>query len=200
MARQRAEPGISGPPAGSGQPRRQQQEVHVLRRMSSWLAWWTLLMGLWVWLDDSSALADLLAGAAVAAMAAAFAELVSHQSATQFRAHIKWITPLRSVPVDVAKDTWPALHVLWRRLSRGEQPHSGFRVVPTAFGDESSEGVTRRALLTGGRSISPNTFVIGIDPGTNLMVVHQLVINQGSPLEARARATHNAPAAKSTVP
>jgi hypothetical protein len=86
MARQKAEPGISGPLAGAGGPRRQQEEVPVLRRVGSGLVWWTLLMALWVLVDDSIALAELLAGAAVATMGALFAELVSHQAATRFRA------------------------------------------------------------------------------------------------------------------
>ncbi len=86
MARQKAEPGTSGPLAGAGQPRRQQEEVPVLRRVGSWLVWWTLLMALWVWVDDSIALAELLAGGAVAAVGALFADLVSYQTATRFRA------------------------------------------------------------------------------------------------------------------
>ncbi len=81
------------------------------------------------------------------------------------------------------KDTVLALQVLWRRLARGEQPRSGFRVIPTKFGDDSPEGVTRRALITGGRSITPNTFVVGLDRDTELMVVHQLVVNKGAPLK-----------------
>ena len=87
------------------------------------------------------------------------------------------------MPTRLVKDTVLALQVLWRRLARGEQPRSGFRVLPTKFGDDSPDGATRRALITGGRSITPNTFVVGLDRDTELMVVHQLVINQGAPLK-----------------
>ena len=39
--------------------------------------------------------------------------------------------------------------------------------------------MTRRALLVGGRSVAPNSFVLGIDPDRDVMVIHQLVVNQG---------------------
>ncbi|MGH2930085.1 MAG: hypothetical protein ACRDL8_17920 [Solirubrobacteraceae bacterium] len=139
-------------------------------------------MALWMWIDDSIQLAEVLGGAAVAAMGALFVEVVSHQSATRFRARVEWLQPALALPVDLLKDTVLVLGVLWRRLARGEEPESGFRVLPVEFGDDSPEGVTRRALLVGGRSVAPNTFVLGVDEATDLMVVHQLVVNQGQPL------------------
>jgi multisubunit Na+/H+ antiporter MnhE subunit len=71
---------------------------------------------------------------------------------------------------------------LWRRLVHGQQPDSAFAELPARFGDDSPEGVTRRTLLVGGRSLAPNTFVLGIDPERDVMVVHQLV--------ARSRSGH----------
>jgi hypothetical protein len=34
-------------------------------------------------------------------------------------------------------------------------------------------------LLVGGRSVAPNTFVLGIDRERSVMVVHQLVASEG---------------------
>jgi hypothetical protein len=68
---------------------------------------------------------------------------------------------------------------LGRRLLRGEQPPSGFREIPVPFGGRGDEGVTRRVLLVGGRSVAPNTFALGIDSERNVMIVHQLVANEG---------------------
>jgi hypothetical protein len=51
--------------------------------------------------------------------------------------------------------------VLWRRLRSGEQPPSGFRVLPARYGDDPVEGMTRRALLAGGRPVAANPFVLG---------------------------------------
>lgn len=66
------------PLAGAGNPRRSEHDVPVMRRVGSWLVWWVLLMSLWVLIDDTLALAELLAGAAVAAMAAFLVEAVAH--------------------------------------------------------------------------------------------------------------------------
>ena len=88
------------------------------------------------------------------------------------------------LPVDLVKDTLRVFGVLWRRLVHGEDPDSGYRVVPVLYGDDSPEGVTRRALLVGGRSVAPNTYVLGIDKETDLMVIHQLVVDQGEALDA----------------
>lgn len=176
-----AEPEASRPSDDAGPERH--EEIHVARRIGAFVVWWTLLMALWVWIDDTIALAELLGGAAVAAMGALFVELVSYQTGTRFKARVEWLSPLVSLPADVVKDTLLAFQVLWSRLVRGEEPDSGYRVLPKAFGDDSAEGATRRALLTGGRSIAPNTFVIGLDRDTDLMVVHQLVVTKGAPLD-----------------
>ena len=136
-------------------------------------------MSFWVILDDSIALDELLAGAGAAALAATLAELVGHQAATRFRMRAGWVVPALGLPGQVVRDTVVVFAALWRRLAHGEQPPSGFREIPARFGDDSDEGVTRRVLLVGGRSLAPNTFVLGIDRERNVMVVHQLVVNQG---------------------
>ena len=39
---------------------------------------------------------------------------------------------------------------LWKRLARGEEPHSGFVTEgPVSYGPDSAEGKMRRALLVG---------------------------------------------------
>jgi len=169
---------LTGPRAGRGRGR--EQGAHFSRRAGAWLVWWVLLISFWVILDDSIALDELLAGAGAAALAATLAELVGHQAATRFRMRAGWVIPALGLPGQVVRDTVIVFAALWRRLAHGEQPPSGFREIPARFGDDSDEGVTRRVLLVGGRSVAPNTFVLGIDRERNVMVVHQLV-NEGKP-------------------
>jgi multisubunit Na+/H+ antiporter MnhE subunit len=138
-------------------------------------------MSLWVTLDDSITPDELLAGAGAAALAAFLAGLVTYQAATRFRMRAGWVVPALSLPGQVARDTVIVFTALWRRLVHGEQPPSGFREIPARFGDASDEDVTRRVLLVGGRSVAPNTIAAGIDKERNVMVVHQLVANEGRP-------------------
>ena len=163
----------------AGQRRGRRPEARLARRAGGWLVWWVLLMSFWVILDDSIAVDELLAGAGAAALAAILAELATHQAAIRFRMRVEWLVPVLRLPGQVVRDTVIVFAALWRRLARGEQPPSGFREIPVRFGDASDEGVARRVLLIGGRSVAPNTIAAGIDSERNVIVVHQLVATEG---------------------
>jgi multisubunit Na+/H+ antiporter MnhE subunit len=164
---------MSGPLAG--EPRERRFETPAVRRVGSWLVWWVLMMSFWVMIDDSVNTDELLAGAGAAALGAFVAEVVTYQAAARFRMRIDWLVPALRLPGQVVQDMVTVYAALWRRLAHGERPPSAFAEIPARFGDDSPEGVTRRVLLIGGHSVAPNTFVLGIDKDTDLMVVHKLV-------------------------
>ena len=160
---------------------RQQQHIPLTRRAGSWLVWWVLLMGLWVAVDDSVGLAELGAGAAVAALAALLTEVALYQAGTRIQVRLRWLAGAVHLPGQILGDTVLVFRVLGRRLAHGEDPPSGFRELPVRYGDDTDLGVTRRVLLVGASSLAPNTFVLGLDEDRDIMVVHQLVPNQGRP-------------------
>ncbi len=153
--------------------------VPAARRVSAWLVWWVVLMSFWVILDDSIASDELLAGAAAAALGATLAEVASHQADVRFRMRIEWVVPALRLPGQVARDTMVVFAALWRQLAHGQEPRSGFRTLPARYGGQDAEALTRRVLLVGGRSVAPNSFVLGLDSERNVMVVHQLVLAEG---------------------
>lgn len=155
------------------------ERVTAARRAGSWLVWWAILMAFWIVVDYSIATDELLAGAGAAALGASLAELACHQARVRPRIRIRWLVPALRLPGEVARDTLIVFGALARRLVRGEEPPSGFLEVPARSGDDSAEGLTRRVLLIGGRSLAPNTFVLGIDKARGVMVVHQLVVDRG---------------------
>jgi multisubunit Na+/H+ antiporter MnhE subunit len=160
--------------------RRRQRDAPIARRAGARLVWWVLLMSFWVVLDNSIESDELLAGAGAAALGAFLVELAFYQAATRFWMRIEWAVPVLRLPAQVVRDTVIVFAALWRRLARGQQePDSGFRELPVRYGDDTAQGVTRRVLLIGGRSLAPNAFVLGIDPGCEVMVIHQLVTNEG---------------------
>jgi multisubunit Na+/H+ antiporter MnhE subunit len=163
----------------AGEPRERKYHQPRVARVGAWLVWWVLLMSLWVMLDDSLATDELLAAAAAAAIAAVVAEVASYQAATRFRMRIKWLVPALGLPWQVVRDMVIVYAALWRRLTRGEQPDSAFVTEPVRSGDDTPAGVTRRVLLIGARSLAPNAFALGIDPGTETMILHQLVVKGG---------------------
>ncbi len=155
------------------------EKAPFARRASAWLTWWVLLMSFWVILDDSIAADELVAGAGAAALAAFLAELVTHQAAARVRIRARWLARVIELPGQVAGDTVIVFAALWRRLAHGEEPPSGFRVVPVRYGDDTAEGRTRRSLLIGGKSIATKYIAAGLDKDTDTMVIHQLVVNEG---------------------
>lgn len=169
--------GVGGPLAGAGGPTRRERDLPLARRAGSFLIWWVVLMTFWVWLDDSTGLAELVGGAIFATLGAVLAELVQYQSSTHIRIRVELIPPALALPLQVVRDTAVVFSCLWRRVARGERPPSGFEVVPTRYGGESPEDATRRALLLGGKSLAPNTFALGIDPEREVVVVHRLVMD-----------------------
>ena len=155
------------------------RRLPLARRAGAWLTWWVLLMSFWVIVDNSIDTDELLAGAGAAAIGAFLAELVTYQASTRLRLRIEWAALALRLPREVARDTGIVFAALWRRLTRGEDPPSGFRELPVRYGDNTAAGKTRRALLVGGTSVAPNTFVLGVDAERNVMIIHQLVVNQG---------------------
>jgi hypothetical protein len=91
---------------------------------------------------------------------------------------VEWLVPALSLPGRLVRDTVIVYGALWRQLVRGEPPPSEFRELPAQYGDDSPEGVTRRALLIGGTSVAPNMFALGIDKDRDVMVVHTLVAKE----------------------
>jgi multisubunit Na+/H+ antiporter MnhE subunit len=163
----------------AGEPRERKYRQPPAARIGSWVVWWVLLMSLWVMLDDSLATDELLAGAGAATIAALLAELATYQAATRFRMRVRWLVPALRLPGQVAADLVTVYAALCRRLVRGEQPDSAFVTEPVRYGDDTPAGVTRRVLLIGGRSIAPNAFALGIDRGSETMILHQLVVKGG---------------------
>ena len=67
--------------------------------------------------------------------------------------------------------------MLARTIARQAPPPRGaFREVPVRYGDDSPLGVTRRVLITGARSLTPNAFVVDFDSERDVMLVHELVV------------------------
>lgn len=161
--------------AGGERPPRREEPLPVARRAGSFLAWWVGLMAFWVWIDDTLARAELLVGAGVAVMGALFAETVQHQAGTYLRVRFEWFAYALPIPMRVVRDLGIIFHALWRRIVAGESPSSSFEEVPMKVGGQTSEEVTRRALVVAGTSIAPNTFVLGIDEDRSVMLVHRLV-------------------------
>ena len=112
-------------------------------RVATWLAWWVLMMGFWVAVDDSVRFDELLVGAGAAALAALAAELVTHQAEVRLRLRPRWLLAALRLPWEIARDTGVVFGALARLLLRRERPGGEFAEIPVRYGDDTPLGQTR---------------------------------------------------------
>lgn len=177
--------GRSEPVAGAEHPRRRTTGRLPAKRVGAFLIWWVLLMSLWIWVDDSIALPELLVGAGAAVLSALLVELVQHQAASHIRIRIEWLPHAFSIPLQVVRDLGVVFVALSRQLFLGEEPPSALEETPVRVGGESAATVTRRVLLVMGNAVAPNSFALGVDKERGTMILHRLVSSQVSSQRGR---------------
>jgi multisubunit Na+/H+ antiporter MnhE subunit len=158
------------------------------QRIVFWLSWWAVAYALWVLLVFKTEPAEFVAGAVAAAFAATGAELVRSRGYAPFAPDLAWSRGLLRLPKEVVLDTWRMAVVLVRHYLRGDPVKGCFRTVTFPAGSEDdprAQAVRTVAEWLG--SVSPNTYVVGIDERHRVAVVHQLIRDELPPeLDPRA--------------
>jgi hypothetical protein len=151
-------------------------------RVAFWLAWWAICFVLWMLLVFKTELAEIVAGAVSAALAATAAELVRARGYAPFAGDLGWSRAFARLPRQILVDTWLLTRALWRQLARREPIQGRFRVVhfPDCGGDDPrSEARRAAAKWLGG--VAPNAYVVGFDEKRNLVLVRQVVPTEDPP-------------------
>jgi multisubunit Na+/H+ antiporter MnhE subunit len=158
------------------------------QRIAFWLGWWAIAFGLWVLLVFKTEPAELVAGALAAVFAATGAELVRSRGYAPFAPDLAWSRGLMRLAREIVVDTWRMALLLVRHFVRGDPITGCFRTV--TFRVEPEDDPRAQALRTVAgwlSSVSPNTYVIGIDEKHHVAVVHQLIRDELPPeLDPRA--------------
>jgi multisubunit Na+/H+ antiporter MnhE subunit len=148
----------------------------MLRSVGIWVSWWVGLFLLWMLLVLTQATPEVVAGAIVAAIGATAAEVVRR---SRFVELLPWgLVPLRPLRLarTVVTDSWLLAVVLVRQLRDRHDNVGVFRGIFFEAGpDDDARAATRRALYTALVSLTPNTYVVGIDRENDNMLVHELV-------------------------
>jgi multisubunit Na+/H+ antiporter MnhE subunit len=119
-----------------------------------WLTWWVLLAALYVLIDDSALLPELVAGALAAAIGATGATLVHRERQVLLKGDVRW----------------PLLRALPRRGGTG-----GMVEIPFDATTDGPRDTARRALTEALGTLAPNTIVVRIDTDRRVVIAHQLV-------------------------
>jgi hypothetical protein len=144
--------------------------------MAFWLGWWLFCFVLWMLLVFKTEPAEIVAGAVAAAFAATGAELVRSRGYAPFAPRLEWSRAALRLPREVAVDTWRMTLLLVRHFTRGEPVKGRFRIVHFPAGaPDDPHAQARRAVAEWLGCVSPNTYVLGIDEGHQVAVLHQLM-------------------------
>ena len=148
------------------------------------------LFALWLALVDTREAPQVYAGLVVAAIGTLGSELVRRQGVAGTPLRARWFLrlyrPLLSVPRDLVRlgsALVGGFVNLW--FAKSPSPVGGrFRALPFEVGG-GPEGRGREALAELAGSFSPNTIVVGLDRERGVLLVHQLVPEEGEPQKAR---------------
>ncbi len=140
-----------------------------------WLAWWLICAGLWMWLEDTVVLANLVDGAVAAAVGATGTTLVYAERLVAFDARARWALGLWRPLVQFGSDMRLLASVLVGALRGGERAPGALRTVRFEPTGSPGEVSARCALATAVGSFAPNTIVLDVEADKQVMLVHQLV-------------------------
>ena len=140
-----------------------------------WGGWWLALSGLWLLLVGTVDPAEVVAGAAAAAIAATTATWVLAPSQERFRPRARWLARVGRLAWAAARDTGLIFAALWRHVVLRRPVEGRFRAVRFEWDGHGAQAMARRALAKAAGSFAPNTYVVGIDEDDDVILVHQLV-------------------------
>jgi multisubunit Na+/H+ antiporter MnhE subunit len=144
-------------------------------RVRVWFGWWAALALVWLALVDTVRSDELIVGALAAAVAATVATAVLRRGYLRFSPRLTWLTETPYLVRDVLVDCFLLAGALWRRTVRRERVRGVTIRVPFLHGDDSGRDGARRALVNFAVSLTPNSYVVDIDPEGDSLLVHRLV-------------------------
>ena len=112
-------------------------------------------------------------GAAAIAATAYTVVMASRQPLIRLRRG--WLAPAWRIPILAARDTILLWAALWRRVAHGAAIRGRVVEVPVSVPSDGRLTAGKELLLTMGISVTPNTFVLGLDRQRRVLVVHQAV-------------------------
>jgi multisubunit Na+/H+ antiporter MnhE subunit len=137
--------------------------------------WWVAMFAAWVALVDTIAWPEIILGAGAATVATGVGFTVQRRGYIRFRPRARWLLQTPRLAWAVLADSALLAGALWRRVV-GREVVEGVTIrVPFDYGGDNGRDGARRALVNLSVSLTPNSFVIDIDPEAESLLVHQLV-------------------------
>ena len=172
-------PAQSFVPADSGAP----DPPRRAELTRAWLICWALCAGLWLLLDDTMALPELVDGAIAAAIGATAGTLVRARSHVQFAAQPGWARHWWRPLVHLVSDLPELTRALAAALAGGDRAPGRVRTIGFCVRTDDRARAAQVALASIAGSVAPSTVIIAVDEAGGQLIFHEL-----TPAEGRERA------------
>jgi hypothetical protein len=139
-----------------------------------WLLWWIVCSGLWMVLDDTTLVPELVDGAVAASIGATAATLTMMRSPIRFtprRAWLRrWWRPLVQFGGDLPRLVGPLIDA----LSRADRSPGALRTIPFRVEPDPATRHAQVALASVAGSFAANSIVVAVDESEGVLLVHEL--------------------------
>lgn len=135
---------------------------------------WISELALWLIFADNSGFREIIAGAIAAAAGTYFVPSFIARTKASFSFRARWVLQILHVPKLLFTDTGVLLRVIGLRLLDKDVP-STIAAVKFDTGDDDASSRARRALATTYLTFTPNSLVMGIPRGQQMLFFHTLI-------------------------
>lgn len=146
----------------------------------TWLTWWLLCAGLWMVLDDTTALPELVDGAVAATIGAGASTLAFTRTPLRFAPRPAWARGWWRPWMELITGLPSLTRVLVRALADGDRDPGALRSIPFAVETDSAVRAAQVALASFAGSVSSNSVVVAVDEEQGALLVHELVPQSGA--------------------
>jgi hypothetical protein len=139
-----------------------------------WLIWWVVCAGLWMVLDDTAAIPELVDGAVAASIGATAATVTMMRHPDRFTAHPAWVRRWWRPLVQFVADLPVLAAALGTALSSGERDPGALREIPFRLEQDAATRNAQVALASLAGSFAANSVVVAVDEAAGVLLVHEL--------------------------
>ena len=147
--------------------------------MAAVACWWCALWGLWLAYQGEWNRIEWVAAACAATLGAALAAAVIWLGLLRFRPPLRPFVEAAKVPLQIAIDFGIITLALLRRLA-GRDAAGAFVVRPRPSAGSGPVAAGDRAAREVLATYSPNAYVVDVDPGDHVVLLHDLIPHRSS--------------------
>ena len=147
--------------------------------MLTYVAWWIALFWLWLAYQGEWNRIEWAAAAGAATLGAALATALAARGLLRFRIPLRALSAAKRVPFQIVIDFGIVTVALVRRLM-GRRVAGRFVVRSFASAGSGALAAGDRGWRAVAATYSPNAYVVDVDPGRHVVLLHDLVEHRAS--------------------